>query len=220
MVGEEFEHRDIEISLFLNYTDQLTNTTRIGMGISSKSVIYLLMLLICISNCSNDDNDGPTPIEARTITTLRFTLQSPNSQVPTILSYQDLDGNGGMDPVITVDTLIANTVYFGNIEVFDESVSPAADITNLVKSEETEHQVFYIVGGGVDLKVNYADEDANRNPIGLFVAMITGDTGNGTLTINLQRGLNKFADGVPDGRIDNGGGRTDIQVTFPVIIGR
>lgn len=68
------------------------------------------------------------------------------------------------------------------------------------------------------MDVMYADTDANGLPLGLLTAINTGDAGSGNLVINLQKDLNKLAAGVSEGQIDNAGGKTDIQATFPVII--
>ncbi len=175
----------------------------------------LLFVVLMMSNCNNED-DTVTPEERKNITTLRFILKPPRGNEVT-MSYEDLDGVGGNDPIIEGGTLTANTVYFCDIELLNEAVNPAEDITQTIESEKETHQFFFTING-LDLDFTYADTDNDGNPVGLFTAITTGAPSSGTIVINLQRNLNKFAQGVSEGFIGNGGGSTDIQVTFPVTI--
>lgn len=180
-------------------------------------VVILLVVIMFSMGCENNDED-PTPMEInRNITTLRYILDTPGDEPLVTFLYQDLDGMGGNEPLIQGGTLKGGTVYFGNIEVLDESTTPLVNFSDEINADKENHQFFFNLQG-LDANINYADADNNRNPIGLFTAFLTGDPGMGTVTINLQRNLNKFGSGVADGSINNAGGTTDIQVTFPVTI--
>lgn len=155
--------------------------------------------------------------DRETITSLRYTLASSGSNDPVLMVFQDLDGNGGNPPVIEGGTLAANSIYFGTLELFDEGAGSTLDLTEEIEAEKGEHQFFFTIQG-LDMTVIYADADNDGNPVGLFTAVNTGNAGSGTLIINLQHGLNKFGAGVKEGQINNAGGKTDIQVSFPIVI--
>jgi hypothetical protein len=131
--------------------------------------------------------------------------------------FTDLDGDGGNAPVILADTLSADSIYDLNIEVLNESVSPAEDITAEILAEGVDHQFFFQVNGA-DLVISYGDADTNGDPIGLLSACFAGMPGNGSLKVTLRHMPDKTAAGVAVGDITNAGGDTDIEVTFPLII--
>ena len=176
--------------------------------------IILLSLVIGYS-CKSPD---PVPInEEELITTLIYEL-TPNDGGPVVtFRFQDLDGNGGMPPVITSDTLISEIVYTGRITVLNESTSPPLDITKEIEEEAEAHQFFY-ENEEVLLTIKYNDEDANGYPIGVLTHASSGLPGFGTLTITLRHDLDKMAENVADGDISNAGGDTDIQVTFDAVV--
>ncbi len=175
----------------------------------------LFCLLLIISACNDDDVDTGEGEEL--ITTLTLTLTPANGGTPAIMTFQDLDGDGGNIPVVMEGTLDANTIYTSAVTFLNESESPAENITEEIEEEDEEHQVFY-AASGINLSASYDDMDDNGNPIGLATTMQTGAASSGTLTVTLRHEPNKDASGVSDGDITNAGGETDIEVTFPVTI--
>ena len=103
------------------------------------------------------------------------------------------------------------------LEVLNESVSPAEDITAEILAEGVDHQFFFQVNGA-DLVISYGDADTNGDPIGLLSACFAGMAGSGSLKVTLRHMPDKTAAGVAVGDITNAGGDTDIEVTFPLII--
>ena len=99
--------------------------------------------------------------------------------------------------------------------MWNQSLTPAENIGEEVAEEDDEHQFFFqsTVAG---LTVEYGDNDDNGNPLGLLTTVSTGVAGTGTLTVTLRHEPDKNAAGVSDGSIDNAGGETDIEVTFPI----
>lgn len=173
-------------------------------------------LLISLSSCKKDDPEVPNQEEL--ITTLTLTLTPTGGGTALTFSFQDLDGDGGDAPIITTDALAANTVYTGSITLLNEQESPAEDITEEVREEAAEHQLFYEVTAGTNLTVAYTDQDSDGKPLGVATSITTGDASNGQLTLTLRHEPNKDAAGVSSGNIANAGGETDIEVTFPVTI--
>jgi len=181
-----------------------------------KRIQFLLMLLfasvILFSSCGKDDPEVEN--EEEVITTLNYTLTSSNGEV-VILSFVDLDGDGGESPVITGGTLMADSRYTGTIELLNATESPAENVTEEIEEEAEEHQFFFSSSlSGVT--VDYEDRDADGNPIGLISTLNVGSAGTGTLTIVLRHEPMKDAEGVSDGDISNADGETDIEVTFPI----
>ena len=182
------------------------------MQLSRTALLFLLLGLLAIG-CDSDD--PPTDTEEEVITTLNYTLTPAAGGASVTMTFSDLDGDGGNDPVITGGTLSANTIYNGSMELLNESESPTEDITEEIEEADAEHQFFFstnIPG----LVVGYADFDAANLPVGLSTTVATGPSGTGNLTVTLRHEPDKSAAGVATGDIANAGGETDIEVTFDV----
>ncbi len=190
-----------------------------------KKINLLLALgvfsMLFITSCEKDEPDDPIiPNEQEVITTLNYTL-TPESGTPIILSFRDLDGDGGNEPIISDGTLASGMSYIGSMELLNELEDPAEDITLEVAEEELEHQFFYETSFPTelsDVNIAYNDLDEEGNPIGLSTVLTTGEMGSGTITVTLRHEPNTDAAGVSSGDIANAGGETDIEVTFNVEI--
>ena len=181
--------------------------------------IYIFLFLAfaqIASSCGSDDEEMPQE-ERRVITDVEFTLGTSGGNPEVVMKYSDPDGVGGNDPIITGGTLVANAIYFGSLELSNAISNPPIDVDEEINLAKEDHQFFFTISG-IDLTINYADADGDGNPIGLFSALQTKGPGSGSITISLQRGLNKFGTGVKEGMIANAGGTTDIQVNFPIEI--
>jgi hypothetical protein len=170
--------------------------------------------LLAVSLFSCEPKDPTDPHEEELITTLNVDLEAGGSTVT--LNFQDLDGDGGDAPVITVDKLAANTTYAGSITLFNESETPAEELTAEIFDEAEEHQFFFATTGASTFA--YADQDNDGNPVGLSFELTTGDAGMESYTITLRHEPAKTATGVSGGDITNAGGETDIEVVFDVTV--
>ncbi len=188
-------------------------------------LIPLLILAIVFTGCSDDDPPAPVN-EEEVITTMTITL-TPSSGADIILKTVDMDGEGGNDPIITVDgvetsqvTLATGTTYTGSIELLNESdPDDVEDITEEVADEEAdEHQFFYVIGSGLDVTTTYEDEDGDGKPVGVEFTLTANSVSSGDLTFILLHEPNKTASGVEDGDIENAGGETDIEETFSISV--
>lgn len=174
---------------------------------------FVTVAILFVTSCKK--GDPVIPNEEEVITTLKYTLTPEGGGTSVVLTFQDLDGDGGTAPTITGGILDANTTYTGTVVLLNEMESPAEDITEEILEEALEHQLFYIhTIEGVD--ITYNDTDADGNPIGVATTVKTAATGAGTITVVLRHEPNKNATGVSDGDITNAGGETDIEVTFNV----
>lgn len=187
-------------------------------------LIPLLILAIVFTGCSDDDPPAPVN-EEEVITTMTITL-TPSSGADIILKTVDMDGEGGNDPIITVDgvetsqvTLATGTTYTGSIELLNETEDPAEDITEEVADEEAdEHQFFYVIGSGLDVTTVYTDQDGDGKPVGVEFTLTANSVSSGDLTFILRHEPNKSASGVADGDITNADGETDIEETFSISV--
>jgi hypothetical protein len=177
--------------------------------LSTLSFLFLLSFVAC------DKDDPEVPNEEEVITTLNITLTPEGGGTAVVLSYQDLDGDGSGEPVITGGDLLANQVYNGSLELLNETEDPAEDITVEVAEEDLDHQ-FFFSSSISDISFSYSDMDADGNPVGLNFTLSTGNAASGTISVNLVHEPIKDASGVSDGDITNAGGESDIDVDLPV----
>ncbi len=183
-----------------------------------KKLFFLSLFGFLLLNSACDKDDPEIPNEEEVITTLRYTLTPNDGGDAVVLQFQDTDGDGGNEPVIQNGTLAQNTSYTGQVEFLNETdANDVEDITLEVAEEAEEHQVFYMPSS-LNVTVNYEDEDADTNPIGLATSVETGAASSGTLTVVLRHEPNKSAENVTAGDITNAGGETDIEVSFNIVI--
>lgn len=182
-----------------------------------KKFFLLCLALISIGfNSCGDDHDHEN--ESELITTVVYTL-TPSSGVPVVMTFKDIDGDGGKAPVITTSGSLKSTeTYNGSLVLLNESVSPAVDITKEINAEDEAHQFFFEVTGTLagKLAITYEDKDSQNNPVGLKTKVKPSGTGTGKLKITLRHEPNKKASGVATGSIANAGGETDIEVSFDI----
>jgi len=179
-----------------------------------KRIILTASILMAFVFTACEKDPPPPPEEAELITTVNYLLVSTGGD-EIVLSFNDLDGDGGTPPVIVNGNLSVNETYTGTLQLLNQSVSPAESITEEIQEEDEEHQFFFesdIPG----LRIEYNDQDENGNPVGLRNTITTGEAGSGSITITLRHEPDKDGAGVSDGDIANAGGETDIEVTFSV----
>ena len=177
----------------------------------SKFIRFTLVVVICMS-CGEDSAPEEMEDDREGINILQLNFETPNEE-PIVLRFEDLDGAGGNDPIIQSPALLPLTQYFVTAEVFRGTT----DLTTEISEESSIHQYFY-AANIVDLVVTYGDRDGNGFPLGAFVAIRTGDVGQGSLAVSLMHRTDKDGEGVSEGNLFNAGGKTDIQVTFPIVI--
>lgn len=184
-----------------------------------KNLLFLLAALPLIFSAPGCNDDDPDPInEEELITSVTLTLTPTTGGAPLFLTFKDLDGPGGVTPLIGGDTLAAGTSYTGFLNLFNDTETPAENIGQEVEEEAEEHQFFFIISPGLELEYSYADQDANGKPLGLKTNWITSGPSSGTLKIILRHEPDKNAAGVADGNIANAGGETDIEIEWPIVI--
>ena len=146
------------------------------MKIQKIAAIPLFTALL-FGACSSDDNGNIPEIvnEEEVITTMTVTLSPDDNGADVILSKTDLDGDGPNLPVLNVSgNLSSGTTYTGTIELLNETVTPAENITDEVKEEGNEHQLFYTPDDNLDVTATYVDNDGDGNPLGTQFILSAG----------------------------------------------
>ena len=211
------------MSLSFNPSAQRAGTTIImkpTISAALRGLVLLLLIITLLPSCKKDEPgaSGPPANEEELITTVRLHFHSVGGAEHKHWTYRDIDGPGGNDPVVEVDSLSSDSVYHVEIDVLDESASPADTITAEIEDEGADHQ-FFFQPSGVNIAVAYDDADVNGRPIGLRSIWTVGASGSGTMLITLRHEPDKTAPGVTNGDISNAGGETDIAVDFtPVVV--
>ncbi|MBX2944430.1 MAG: hypothetical protein KF725_01250 [Cyclobacteriaceae bacterium] len=182
---------------------------------------FLLATLLLVS-CGDDPEP---PNEEELITTLIVTLTSDGGS-PVTLKFYDPDGSGPEEGQFTYTPiapgtspaalLAMNTTYLATIQLLDESKSPTEDITEEIEEEADEH-LFCFMQNVSGMTISYADTEADylssgSLPVGLKTTWSTTTAGSGTVQITLRH-----QPGVKNGTCP-GGGDTDIEVTFNVVV--
>ncbi|MCH2022903.1 MAG: type 1 periplasmic binding fold superfamily protein [Saprospiraceae bacterium] len=177
--------------------------------------LALIVVLTIFSSCEKED--PVIPNEEEVITTLEYTMVGSMGDTA-VFTWRDLDGDGPNAPVITHDTLMPNATYTGSCTLWNETETPAENVTIEIQDEADEHQFFFSTTV-TDLVFGYADTDSNGLPVGLQTTITTPATmAHGTFTVTLKHEPVKTAANVSSGDMTNAGGSTDIEATFDVHI--
>ena len=136
------------------------------------------------------------------------------------------------------DIVLTNgEVYAVSVEVRNELVDPAEEITPEIRDEDDEHQTFF-TGAGVESDATganadalvtqaYADSDRNGLPIGLENEVSAVAAGTSELTFTLRHmppendspvKVEGLAEDVAEGGFDAIGGSNDLQITYSLIV--
>ncbi|HHB51703.1 MAG TPA: type 1 periplasmic binding fold superfamily protein, partial [Saprospiraceae bacterium] len=109
-----------------------------------KNIFSLLALSSIVFTYSSCNKKDPIVInEDEWLTTLTYTLTSTDGTAAVVMTFKDLDGDGGNAPEITGGTLISGMTYDGVITLSNESETPVEDITQEVQTEGVDHQFFF-----------------------------------------------------------------------------
>lgn len=193
--------------------------------------IYISILCIAVALLSACEADDPVKEDVpEMITQVNLIFTPADGGAPVTATAIDPDGEGVQD--IQVDgpvNLSADTEYILDIELVNGLAEPGTaeyNVTDEVSEEAEEHLFFFSWtdnlfsdpsgNGNVDNRndpVNYEDEDADGQPLGLKTAWTTGEATTGELRIIL-----KHQPGLKSANSDANTGETDLDIRFPLII--
>jgi len=166
-------------------------------------------------SCS-DDPDEPIGDDRSAVTSVTWTLVPEVGSIPVTISWEDLDFNGPGAPTKVSGTLAANTSYTGSLSLTNESVSPSINKNQEILADPDLYQLFFQTPANI--RIGYADEDDDGNPIGLQNTVTTLDAGSGTVNLSLRFALDKNADGAAQGSAGQVGGAIDLQAELDYMV--
>lgn len=171
-------------------------------------IIGLLTFTFLTFYSCKDEETPPVENEEELITTVNLKFTDVAAGAEFVFTFRDTDGPGGNAPE-QFDTiqLGAMSEYVLEIELLNESESPAEDITEEVEEEGADHQFFFTPEPASLLSITYDDADTNGDPIGLLNTVMTNAADTGTLKVVL-----KHQPGIKDGSSTTG--ETDVELVF------
>lgn len=152
--------------------------------INSKKLIcaWLFFSIIAFLGCKKDEED---PNENELITTVR--LKFTEGGVTSAFEFKDPDGDGGNAPIkFEKISLKPNKTYQFEIQLLNESISPAEDITKEVEAKKDEHLFVYTPTPVSLLAFSITDKDTKNYPVGIQADVKTTATGTGKLKVQLR----------------------------------
>ena len=81
------------------------------------------------------------------------------------------------------------------------------------EEKDLDHQVFYTPAGGLDVTVEYANNDSAGNPLGTEFTLTANTASSGSLTFTLVHEPTK-----PNTGLEDAGGEIDIETAFNITI--
>lgn len=204
------------------------------MQMRSPIPAFLLLLVSApVIGCS-DVGGSIDPPEVITTVALSFAPMGGGATVTA--EFDDPDGDGGAAPTIDPINLPEGITYTLTVSFQNRLEDPPEDITDEVRDEGEDHQVFF-TGDAIDgpasntplapLIHTYDDADRNGLPIGLTSTIVTA-SGTGSLVVTLRHlppidgtavKVADLASQVRDGGLESIGGESDVHVTFAVSAG-
>ncbi len=180
-----------------------------------KTNILKTTLALCLLSAVACNKNNHT--EEELITTVKLKITNTATSASSEYTFADSDGAGGNNPT-KMDSikLLANTNYTCAIQVWNESVNPAEDITPEVVKEANDHQ-FYYVPNGVNATISNLNVDSKSLALGTTFNLGTGTASNGRLQVILKHkpGVKSASDnstvGDTDIELPNGGFYTEVK---------
>lgn len=155
----------------------------------------------------HNDNEMITTVE------LQFTEQGTST--PFTFKWQDLDGDGGNAPIIDEIKLAPNKVYNVSLKLWDNTKTPAENITEEVAEEGADHR-FYYTPSGPNIAVSNLNNDSNGVPLGITSTWTTTGAAEGTIGVVLRhysQGGKEAGDPVNSSKSS-----TDVDVSFNTVV--
>lgn len=189
---------------------------------SLRSIFALMLMSTLLFTSTSCKDDDPEPgADGELITMLKITLVPVGKTQTVVGTFSDPDGPGGNQATVSTMRLEANTTYNATVTLFDESKTPAVELTQEIQTEADEHELFYQALNNLVLSVTKTDKDKAQRPIGLKAQVVTSGKSSGTLRITLKHQPNNLKVGANDPNREQTGltrGETDVQADFPVIV--
>lgn len=186
-----------------------------------KNIAIVTLMAATLAACEKKEDpiENPEPVEQELITTMQLVVTNSAGFNQTFTYKVDNGFGSSSQGEVTIDDvkLAPNTEYNVEMKVLNEAEDLAENITEEV-IEESHHHLFVFESAPVTGAGSIAFMDGNKDdegePLNQTLKFMTGDAGNGSLTVTLKHEpTNKAAT-----TADAAGGETDAQAVFPVMI--
>ena len=180
----------------------------------SKTFTNALMAAVLFSQmtgCEDPVTDESNDIQ---ITTLIYHLVPRGTRDTVSLEFQDLDGEGGDDPIVRNRKIDTNTEYFGYIELLDENHPNPEKPHERVDNNRSNYQFFYELSDTSNHDISFLDSDPTGYPVGLTTRFVSGSGNTERLNIRLYESLDKSAAGPDFSDTTNVGGKRVFKAEF------
>ncbi len=148
---------------------------------------YWLLLLASINMLVACKKAPQEPTDNELITNVKLKFTELGTTTITTFEWKDPDGDGGAAPTkFDKISLKPNKTYGFTIELFDDSKSPATNISEEVAGEADEHLFVYTPTPASLLTFTITDKDSKNYPIGLKAEVKTTTAGTGKLKVQLR----------------------------------
>lgn len=195
-------------------------------GVINHKLYLVTILIILLSACNKTDTASEaTPEAPNKITTLKMKLSDiGNNTLLATYTYKTRDGFNSSPKVEIADTarFKANNNYNASFEVWDESVSPAVNMTPEI-IDNSEYYIFYAIcnkqfadSGGIEALHRMGNKDKNGDPFCQKELYIEngGRPGTSLLTVTLLYDPADKNAKTPAGA----NGVTKAKAIFPVVV--
>lgn len=186
--------------------------------------IVSVFTMLLISSCKKDDPKqavATNPQEVLTTVIINgYNHDDPNNtQYHFSYKWEDLDGDGGLSPVIDTLALDTGIEYHCHVLILDKTKTPVDTVSYAIEDEKNMHQFFYTpssnLAGKFETEILDFDNNSPALPVGLEFHLNT--MSDAAYSIPLTGSLNMVLshyDGVP--KTTARSAESDIDITFPV----
>ncbi|MBL7701115.1 MAG: hypothetical protein JNM14_02600 [Ferruginibacter sp.] len=177
-----------------------------------KLALGIMLSGAVLTSCKKDDPEEPNDEEV--ITTMKLTFVPVGGGTTLTYQFKDPDGAGGTAPTQDEIVLAPAKSYNVTVQLLNETVTPAEDITTEVSAEADAHRFYYEPTAGSNITVGNLDNDGNGVPLGITSTWTSGAVATGKLKVTLRH----YA-GTPPGKaladpVNSSKSSSDIEVEF------
>jgi hypothetical protein len=180
------------------------SNTKIALRTLSLS---LLIAGLTVTACKKDDDTVQ-----ENITRIQVHLTGANGFDQ---EFEWTDPDGGDAANATVQTIVipasAGATIACRLHIYDDTQSPAEELTDEIEAESADHLFIFDVSGA-NIGVAYNDTDSNGQVFGLKTLWTKGAASSGSVNIKL------YHEPTDKDNLNAPGGEVDFDVTFPVIV--
>ena len=173
----------------------------------TKMLLLALAGTLILNACKKDEGTSQ-----ESITRVEVHLTGANG-FDEEFTWSDPDGgdvsNAFIDPIIIPAS--AGSSLHCHVHVYDDTKTPAQDLTEDIENESNVHLFVYKVTGA-NVGIAYDDTDKNGKNFGIETVWTKGNTSSGLLNVKL------YHEPTDKSNLNTPGGEVDFDVNFPVVV--